>query len=56
MNCGPHSKKYDAAVLERIKKAGTISADKKAIQMLRAQGVGSMSTLLILIFNAIHQL
>lgn len=35
---------YDAAVLERIKKAGAISKDKEAIQLLREHGILSMAT------------
>lgn len=35
---------YDAAVLDRIKKAGTISKDKEAIQLLRQHGILSMAT------------
>lgn len=35
---------YDAAVLERIKKAGEVSKDKEAIQLLRKHGILSMAT------------
>lgn len=35
---------YDAAILERIKKAGAISKDKEAIQLLREHGILSMAT------------
>lgn len=38
---------YDAAVLERIKKAGTISKDKEAIQLLRKHGILSMATYVV---------
>ncbi|MBI3234418.1 MAG: magnesium-protoporphyrin IX monomethyl ester anaerobic oxidative cyclase [Bacteroidetes bacterium] len=35
---------YDEVVLEKIKKAGTISKDKEAIQLLRKHGILSMAT------------
>lgn len=38
---------YDEAVLERIKKAGEISKDKEAIQLLRQHGILSMATYVV---------
>lgn len=38
---------YDEAVLERIKKAGSISKDKEAIQLLRKHGILSMATYVV---------
>jgi len=38
---------YDAVVLENIKKAGTISKDKEAIQLLRKYGILSMATYVV---------
>ncbi len=38
---------YDEVVLERIKKAGTISKDKEAIQLLRQHGILSMATYVV---------
>jgi anaerobic magnesium-protoporphyrin IX monomethyl ester cyclase len=38
---------YDEAVLERIKKAGQISKDKEAIQLLRKHGILSMATYVV---------
>ena len=38
---------YDAVVLERIKKAGTVSKDKEAIQLLRKHGILSMATYVV---------
>jgi anaerobic magnesium-protoporphyrin IX monomethyl ester cyclase len=38
---------YDEAVLERIKKAGTVSKDKEAIQLLRKHGILSMATYVV---------
>jgi anaerobic magnesium-protoporphyrin IX monomethyl ester cyclase len=38
---------YDEVVLEKIKKAGTISKDKEAIQLLRQHGILSMATYVV---------
>lgn len=38
---------YDEAVLERIKKAGAVSKDKEAIQLLRKHGILSMATYVV---------
>ncbi len=38
---------YDEVVLEKIKKAGTISKDKEAIQLLRKHGILSMATYVV---------
>lgn len=38
---------YDEAVLEKIKKAGTISKDKEAIQLLRKHNILSMATYVV---------
>jgi anaerobic magnesium-protoporphyrin IX monomethyl ester cyclase len=38
---------YDATVLERIKKAGTVSKDKEAIRLLRKHGILSMATYVV---------
>jgi anaerobic magnesium-protoporphyrin IX monomethyl ester cyclase len=38
---------YDEMVLEKIKKAGTISKDKEAIQLLRKHGILSMATYVV---------
>ncbi len=38
---------YDEVVLEKIKKAGTISKDKEAIQLLRRHGILSMATYVV---------
>lgn len=38
---------YDEAVLERIKKEGSISKDKEAIQLLRKHGILSMATYVV---------
>ncbi|MBV4356644.1 magnesium-protoporphyrin IX monomethyl ester anaerobic oxidative cyclase [Pinibacter aurantiacus] len=38
---------YDEVVLERIKKAGTVSKDKQAIQLLRKHGILSMATYVV---------
>ncbi|MDI3318827.1 magnesium-protoporphyrin IX monomethyl ester anaerobic oxidative cyclase [Pinibacter soli] len=38
---------YDEVVLERIKKAGTVSKDKQAIQLLREHGILSMATYVV---------
>jgi anaerobic magnesium-protoporphyrin IX monomethyl ester cyclase len=38
---------YDEAVLERIKKAGEVSKDKEAIQLLRKHGILSMATYVV---------
>lgn len=38
---------YDATVLERIKKAGTVSKDKEAIRLLREHGILSMATYVV---------
>jgi len=38
---------YDEVVLEKIKKAGTISKDKEAIQLLRKNGILSMATYVV---------
>lgn len=38
---------YDEAVLERIKKAGTVSKDKEAIQLLRKHNILSMATYVV---------
>lgn len=38
---------YDEVVLERIKKAGAISKDKEAIQLLRQHGILSMATYVV---------
>lgn len=38
---------YDEIVLEKIKKAGTISKDKEAIQLLRKHGILSMATYVV---------
>lgn len=38
---------YDEVVLERIKKAGTISKDKEAIQLLRKHNILSMATYVV---------
>jgi len=38
---------YDAVVLEKIKKAGTISKDKEAIQLLRRHNILSMATYVV---------
>lgn len=38
---------YDAVVLERIKKAGEVSKDKEAIQLLRQHGILSMATYVV---------
>ncbi len=38
---------YDEVVLEKIKKAGTISKDKEAIQLLREHGILSMATYVV---------
>ena len=38
---------YDAVVLEKIKKAGAISKDKEAIQLLRKHGILSMATYVV---------
>jgi anaerobic magnesium-protoporphyrin IX monomethyl ester cyclase len=38
---------YDEAVLERIKKAGTVSKDKEAIRLLRKHGILSMATYVV---------
>ncbi|MBX7226917.1 MAG: magnesium-protoporphyrin IX monomethyl ester anaerobic oxidative cyclase [Chitinophagales bacterium] len=38
---------YDEVVLERIKKAGTVTKDKEAIQLLRKHGILSMATYVV---------
>ncbi len=38
---------YDEVVLEKIKKAGSISKDKEAIQLLRQHGILSMATYVV---------
>lgn len=38
---------YDEVVLERIKKAGTVSKDKEAIQLLRKHNILSMATYVV---------
>jgi anaerobic magnesium-protoporphyrin IX monomethyl ester cyclase len=38
---------YDEVVLEKIKKAGAISKDKEAIQLLRQHGILSMATYVV---------
>jgi len=38
---------YDEVVLEKIKKAGTVSKDKQAIQLLREHGILSMATYVV---------
>lgn len=38
---------YDAVILEKIKKAGAISKDKEAIQLLRKHGILSMATYVV---------
>lgn len=38
---------YDAAVLEKIKKAGTVSKDKEAIMLLRKHNILSMATYVV---------